>query len=50
MLDLNFETPALVQDVLFLIFRNNLIEFWIFYHGTNVGASSPKPLLGTIQG
>ncbi len=49
MLDLNSETPDLVEDVLFIIFRNNLNGFRDFYHGTNMGASSPKALLGTIQ-
>jgi hypothetical protein len=28
---------------IFVIFRNDLNEFWdFFYHGTNVGAGSPK--------
>jgi hypothetical protein len=27
---------------IFLIFKNNLNEFWDFYHGANLGAGSPK--------
>jgi hypothetical protein len=27
-----------------MIFRNNLNGFWDFYHGTTVGAGSPKEI------
>jgi hypothetical protein len=32
----------------FVIFRNNLNEFWIFYHGTNLGAGSLKALSSNL--
>jgi hypothetical protein len=32
---------------MFAIFRNNLNEIWDFYHGTNMGAGSPKAVMGT---
>jgi hypothetical protein len=35
---------------MFLTFKNNSIEFWDFYHGTNVRAGSPKdPMDGVLS-
>jgi hypothetical protein len=44
MLDLESESETLIlsNHGIFTIFRNNFDEFFYFYHGTNVGASSSK--------
>jgi hypothetical protein len=42
MLDLESETLILSNHGIFIIFRNNLDDFFYFYHGTNVGPSSSK--------
>jgi hypothetical protein len=33
---------------IFIIFRNNLDDFFYFYHGTNVGASSSKACIYNV--
>jgi len=46
MLDLNSLRETLIQskyDGIFIIFRNNLNEFWDFDHGTNLGRVHPGP-------
>jgi hypothetical protein len=42
MLDLGLKTAIQSEHGIFVIFRNNLNEFWGFYHCTNVSAGSPK--------
>jgi catabolite regulation protein CreA len=45
MSDSKSETLIYSKQEVFIIFRNNLNEFWYFYHGTNMGAGSPKALI-----
>jgi isocitrate dehydrogenase len=43
MLDLNSETTNQSNPkAIFVIFRNNLNEFWDVYHGINMSVGSPK--------
>jgi hypothetical protein len=42
MLNLNLETLIQSKHEIFVIFRNNLNEFWDFCNGINMGADSHK--------
>jgi hypothetical protein len=48
MLDLESETLILSNRGIFIIFRNNLDEFFYFHHGTNVGAASSKACIYNV--
>jgi hypothetical protein len=45
MSDSKSETLIYLKHGAFIIRKNNLNEFWYFYHGTNTGAGSPKALM-----
>jgi hypothetical protein len=48
MLDLEWETSILSNHGIFIIFRNNLDEFFYFYNGSNLGASSSKACIYNV--
>jgi hypothetical protein len=43
--DLNSEALILSKPWMFVMFRNELNGLWDFYHGTNMGAGSPKAIV-----